>query len=72
MSCFLIIVPKNNNLYKRNIRTIFLITFLIIVFSEASLRYSTVSNFSSFLYLIIPWILFLYYLFNFYRQIKNA
>ena len=54
MSCFLIVVPKNNNLYKRNTRTIFLITFLIIVFSEASLRYSTVSNFSSFLYLIIP------------------
>ena len=72
MSCFLIIVPKNNNHYKKNIKIIFFLTFLIIVFSEASLRYSTVSNLSTFLYMIIPWILFILIYLIFYKQTKNA
>ena len=72
MSCFLVIVPKNNNHYKRNRKIIFFITFLIIVFSEASLRYSSISDLSTFFYIIIPWILFLLIYFIFYKQTQNA
>ena len=72
MSCFLVIVPKNNTSYKRNRKIIFFITFLIIVFSEASLRYSSISNLSTFLYIIIPWVLFILIYLIFYKQTKNV
>ena len=47
---------------------IFIITFIILVFSETSLRYSTSSNFAMIVYLVLPWILFLisYLIFNNY------
>ncbi len=72
MSCFLIIVPKNNNYYKKNRKIIFLLTLLIIIISEASLRYSSISKFSSFLYIVIPWVLFFIIYLIFYKQTKNA
>ena len=72
MSCFLIIFPKNNDYYKKNRKIIFFITFLIIVFSEASLRYSSISNLSTFLYMLTPWILFIFIYLIFYKQTKNA
>ena len=72
ISCFLIIIPKNNEYYRRNRKIIFFITFLVIVFSEASLRYSSISKISTFLYVIIPWLLFVLIYLIFYNQTKNA
>ena len=72
MCCFLVILSKNNLNYEKNKRIVFLITFLILIVSEASLRYSTISNLATTLYLIIPWIsFFLIYLF-FYIKVKNV
>ena len=72
MCCFLIILPKNNIFYKRNKKIIFLLTFLIIVFSEASLRYSTISTQATIIYLFIPWVSFILLYSIFYRKTKNA
>ena len=72
MCCFLIIVPKNNIQYKKNIKFTFIITFLIIVFSEASLRYSTNSNLTTIVYLVLPWISFLTIYLIFYKKTKNV
>tara|TARA_B100001057_G_scaffold291592_1_gene291656 strand:- start:6959 stop:8077 length:1119 start_codon:yes stop_codon:yes gene_type:complete len=70
--CFLIIVPKNNIYYKRNRKLIFLITFLIIIISEASLRYSTISNLTTAIYLITPWIIFFLSYLMFYNKSRNV
>ena len=59
LCCFLIVVPKNNITYEKYKRYIFIITLLILILSEASLRYSTSSNLTSIMYLILPWISFL-------------
>ncbi len=72
MSCFLIIVPKNSIRYYKNRKIIFLATLLIIIISEASLRYSTVSNFSTLLYLLIPWFLLVTIYTIFYNRTKNV
>ena len=55
---FLLIIPKNNILYNRNKKIIFLLTFFVLIISEGSLRYSTISNFTMILYLLLPWIAF--------------
>ena len=68
--CFLIIFPKNNILYKKNRKIIFLIAFLIVLLSEASLRYSTISQFSFLFFLIVPWIIFLITYLIFYKRSK--
>tara|TARA_B100000902_G_scaffold177170_1_gene170713 strand:- start:4361 stop:5473 length:1113 start_codon:yes stop_codon:yes gene_type:complete len=72
LCCFLIILPKNNISYKRNRKIIFLITFFIILFSEASLRYATASKLSTIVYLITPWIIFLIVYIYFFKRIKNV
>ena len=72
LSCFLIIFPKNNFKYERNKKFIFLITFFILVVSEASLRYSTSSEFATYLYLLLPILSFLIIYILFYRSVKNA
>ena len=58
LCCYLIIFSKNNIKYEKNKKIIFLITFITIVISEATLRYSSVSITSSIIYLIVPWMLF--------------
>ena len=70
--CFLIIFPRNNIFYEKNRKIIFLFTFLIIILSEASLRYSTISQFSFFFYLIVPWVIFLIAYLIFYNRSKNV
>ncbi len=72
MCCFLIIFPKNNILYKRNQKVTFLITFLLIVLSEASLRYSTASNITTLLYLLTPWLFFISIYLILYKKLKNV
>ncbi len=72
LCCFLIILPKNNIKYEKNKKIIFTITFMVIVISEATLRYSSISFLSNIIYLISPWIFFtIVYLF-FYKRIKNV
>ena len=69
---FLIIYPKNNINYKKNRRLIFLITFFTLVISEASLRYSTSSNFATTVYLVVPWIIFTLVYIIFYKRLQNV
>ena len=72
LCCFLTVVSKNNVNYKRNKRIIFLMTFFILVISEGSLRYSTISNSATTLYLAIPWLSFILIYIYFYLRIKNV
>ncbi len=72
LCCFLIILPKNNILYKRNRKIIFSVTFFLILFSEASLRYATTSELSTTIYLIAPWIIFIIIYTYFFKRIKNV
>ena len=72
LCCFLLLIPKNNFLYSRNKKIIFLITFFIIIFSEASLRYSSISLVSTYIYFILPWISFSLIYFFFYKKAKNV
>ena len=72
LCCFLILIPKNNFLYNRNKKIIFLITFFIIIFSEASLRYSSISITSTYIYFVIPWATFASIYFYFYKKAKNV
>ena len=69
---FLLLLPKSNLNYNKNKKIIFLFTFLILILSEASLRYSTVSNFTMALYLAIPWISFILIYLIFYFRTKNV
>ncbi len=72
LCCFLIIVPKNNISYRKNQKIIFFISFIIIILSEASLRYSTASNLNMIVYLIIPWLIFISTYLIFYNRAKYA
>ena len=72
LCCFLIIVPKNNFTYKRNRKIVFFVTFLIIVLSEGSLRYSTLSYLNTIFYLTLPWVIFLFIYFIFNNRLKNV
>ena len=72
MCCFLMIVPKNHISYKKNQKIIFFMTFLIIIFSEASLRYSTISSLTTLIYLVIPWLVFILIYIFFYNRVKYA
>lgn len=72
MCCFLVIIPKNNLNYEKNKKIVFLSTFLILIISETSLRYSTVSNLATLLYLLIPWISFFFIYLFFYLRVKNV
>ena len=57
--CFLVILPKNNSKYNFNSKLTFLIGFLLLVFSETSLRYSTETFYSTLIYLLMPWLFFI-------------
>ena len=64
LSCFLIVLSKNNVGYKKNRFIIILLCFSFLVLSEGSLRYSTLSDFTTYVYLFLPIIsfIFIYYL----------
>ncbi len=72
LCCYLIIFPKNNTLYKKNRKIVFLLSFLIIVLSEASLRYSASSPLATIFYLACPWIFFLGIYSIFYHRTKHV
>ena len=72
LCCLLILVSKTNINYERNKKIIFISTFLVLVLSETTLRYSTTSIFSTITYLIMPWILFSFIYLFFYTKVKNV
>ncbi|MDC2969573.1 LptF/LptG family permease [Candidatus Pelagibacter sp.] len=72
LCCFLLLIPKNNYKYSRNKKIIFLLTFFIIIFSEASLRYSSASLTSTYIYFVIPWISFASIYVFFYKRSQNV
>ena len=72
LCCLLILVSKSNISYEKNKRIIFLLTFLLLILSETSLRYSASSNLSLAVYIAIPWIVFLIIYLFFYKKVKNV
>ncbi len=69
---FLIILPKNSSKYKSQSKLTFLLGFCLLVFSETTLRYSTTTTISTLLYIVAPWIIFLFAYCLFYLKVKNA
>ena len=69
---FLVMLPKINAKYKKNRKIIFFAGFLLILFSETSLRYSTTSNITMLIYLSLPWLFFILIYLLFYIKIKNV
>ena len=70
--CFLIILPKNNSKYKSQSKLTFLLGFCLLVFSETTLRYSSTTLISTLLYILAPWIIFIFAYCLFYLKVKNA
>ncbi len=69
---FLIIKAKNSANFKKYNFLIFIITFLILVFSEASMRYVGSSNYLTTLCLIVPLIILTISYSIFYKITKNV
>ena len=69
---FLLILPKNSSKYKSQSKLTFLFGFCLLVFSETALRYSTTSMISTLLYMVAPWLIFLFAYYLFYLKVKNA
>ena len=72
MSCFLIILSKENIKYNRYKFTIFISCFLLIILSEISLRYTLIDNGTK-IFVITPLIFFLLsyvYLFKSVKKLK--
>ena len=59
LTCFLTIFIKKQFYRKRNIYFIFISIVLILIVSEMLLKEVSISNFSVFFYIILPWIIFL-------------
>ena len=72
LCCFLIIASKSSTSYEKNKKIIFALTFILLVLSETSLRYSASSNLSMIIYLIGPWVMFVAAYTLFYRRVKNV
>ena len=71
-SCYLILYSKNVRNYKTKVNFLFLISFIILVFSEVSVRYIVTSINSTTLYLVLPLFIFTIGYFFFYRMVKNV
>tara|TARA_Y100000591_G_C21824609_1_gene695846 strand:- start:806 stop:1915 length:1110 start_codon:yes stop_codon:yes gene_type:complete len=69
---FLIILPKNNNKYSSQSRLTFLFGLGVLIFSETTLRYSSENLYSTFIYLLAPWIIFITTYLLFYLKVKNV
>ena len=69
---FLIILPKNSNKYSSQSKLTFLFGFGILIFSETTLRYSSENFYSTFVYLLAPWIIFVTSYLLFYFKVKNV
>tara|TARA_A100001035_G_C27781704_1_gene502105 strand:+ start:968 stop:2008 length:1041 start_codon:yes stop_codon:yes gene_type:complete len=67
---FLIIFSKNDIQYNKVKNLIFVLTFFLLIISEASLRYSAISSYSFLIYLLIPWVIFIFAYSFFYKMVK--
>ena len=72
MCCMLFVISKNDARFNKFKNLLFLLTFFIIIISETSLRLSTKSNISLYLYFILPFIIFFSVYLFFYRLTKNV
>jgi len=72
MCCMLFALSINNIYFNKFKNFIFLSTFFVIVISETSLRFSTKSNISLSIYLILPFVIFFFVYLMFYRLTKDA
>ena len=72
LTCFLIINSSNKINYKKIRNLVFITTFIILVISEASLRYSVSSEILFYTYLIFPWFIFISSYLIFFKIIKNV
>lgn len=72
ISCFLILYPKNHTNYRKFRNLIFLINFIIIIISEASLKYSIKSFSSLMTFIVLPLLIFLISYLIFYKNQKNV
>ena len=72
LSCFLIVLSKNNISYKKNKYKTTLLIFLILIISEASLRYSTSSNITTTIYLLLPITLFILIYYFLKKRLRNV
>ena len=70
--CFLIILPKNSINYNFQIKLTFVSGFILLVLSETTLRYSTISLTSTLIYLLAPWICFMFAYLIFIKKSKNV
>ncbi len=72
LCCFLFISGRSKPNYERTQKYIFLIILLLIIISETSLRFSTSSDISLFIYFLTPFLLFIiFYIFS-YIKVNNA
>ena len=69
---FLIVLPKNSNKYSSQSKLTFLFGFVVLIFSETTLRYSSENFYSTFIYLLAPWIIFIATYIFFYFKVKNV
>ena len=69
---FLIILPKNSERYSTQSKLTFLFGFLLLIFSETTLRYSSENIHSTIIYLLAPWIIFISTYIFFYFKVKNV
>jgi lipopolysaccharide export system permease protein len=72
LTCFLIITSSNKINYKKIRNLVFITTFIILVISEASLRYSVSTEFLFYSYLVFPWLIFISSYLIFFKMIKNV
>ena len=72
LCCFLITTSRNSLNYEKFRKLIFILTFIVLVFSETSLRYSTLSDISMFIYIVFPWVMFIFAYLIFYTRVKNV
>ena len=73
LCAFLIIYSKNNIKYNNMVKLVFFITFITLLFSEASLRYSSIlSGIYLIFFLIIPGVFFIIFYFLFLKFTANV
>jgi lipopolysaccharide export system permease protein len=69
---FLLLNSRSKNNYQKKNNLIFTLTFIILVLSEMSLRYSFSSNIFTVAYFVLPLVIFIISYISFYRIVKNV
>ena len=72
LCCFLLIYSKNKINYNKNKNFVFVLIFVLLIISEGSLRYSVTTDYSLLIYLMLPWLIFIFAYLIFYRIAQNV